>query len=187
MAIDQRAYQKQWRQKRKREKGGWITRAYGNMTSRNRGKFGEELTFTKDEFAGWLDRYYGGSFCELFKAYVDRGCDKNLVPSIDRIDDYKPYLLSNIRLTTWEINNEKGRRSKKNREQCGEMAKSVWSKMVAQLSLEGEVLKVYPSVRQAERDLRFVDSSTISKVCRGEKRTHKGFKWEYLNVTKEEN
>lgn len=78
MTDEKREYLRQWRQKRKREKGGWITKAYGNMRNRNRTNFGKELDFTKDEFEDWLDGNYGKLFDELFRAYVGSNCEKDL-------------------------------------------------------------------------------------------------------------
>lgn len=180
LTDDKREYDRKWRQKRKREKGGWVTKTYGNMRSRNKRKFGADLDFTKDEFTEWLDDNYHDKFNSLFQKYVDNDCDKSLAPSIDRLDDYSPYSLDNIQLITWRENNEKGRESTKNKKQCGDMAKKVWSKKVAQYTLDGQLVSVFSSVREAERKLGFVDSSTISKVCRGVKHTHKGFVWKYV-------
>lgn len=185
MSEEKREYLRKWRQKRKREKSGWITKAYGNMRSRNRSKFGIEMPFSKDEFISWLDTNYKEEFDRIFKAYVESNCDKYLAPSVDRLNDYEPYSLDNIRLTTWRENNEKGRASEKSKRQCGEMAKRVWSKKVGQYDLEGNLINTFPSTREAERSLGFVDSSAVARVCRGEKITHKGFKWRYLDHEEE--
>lgn len=179
MTEEEREYLRIWRQKRKREKGGWVTKTYGNMRARNRSKFGIEIDFTREDFEKWLNDNYFDKFDELFRSYVESDCDKDLAPSIDRLDDYAPYTLDNIHLTTWRINNEKGRTSRKTKEHCSEMAKRVWSKEVAQYNINGKLVEVFPSTREAERSLGFVDSSAISKVCRGLKKTHKGFIWKY--------
>lgn len=150
------------------------------MRTRNKKRHNLDLPFSREEFVVWLDTYYEDEFDELFARYLESDCDKNLAPSIDRLDDYKPYSLDNIRLTTWKENNKKGRSSEKNKKQCGEMAKKVWSKKVGQYTLAEELINVYSSTREAERILGFVDHSAIAKVCRGESNTHKGFIWKYL-------
>lgn len=57
--------------------------------------------YTKEEFKSWL---YKNNFKELYQIWVDSGFCKNKKPSADRIDDFNPYALSNIRLVTWEEN-----------------------------------------------------------------------------------
>lgn len=52
------------------------------------------------------------------------------------------------------------------------------SKTVLQYTLDGIFIAEYPSVNEVERQLGF-DCSTISKVCRGIKNTHKNFVWKY--------
>jgi hypothetical protein len=53
------------------------------------------------------------------------------------------------------------------------------AKPVIQLSLTGEVIKVWPSITEAQRNGFKV--ANICKVCKGDRPTHKGFKWKYLN------
>lgn len=52
-------------------------------------------------------------------------------------------------------------------------------KPVAQYSLDGELINTFSSCRVASRELK-LDSSTISKVCRGKNKTHGGFIFKYL-------
>jgi len=112
---------------------------------------------------------------------------KKLVPSINRIDDYKSYTLDNIELTTWEVNNKKGRGSLRTIElvhsKLGNIAKSMFSKPVVKSDLNNKVLCIYPSAREAARQNN-TDSGSIAKVCRGEKHTHHKLKWTYIDVKK---
>ena len=52
-------------------------------------------------------------------------------------------------------------------------------KPVQQFSLDGILIDTYPSIAEAARKLN-LDSSTISKVCRGINKTHGGFVFKYL-------
>ena len=52
------------------------------------------------------------------------------------------------------------------------------SKSVVQMTMDGCVIAVYPSTRQAERDT-CVSQSHISKCCLGIKQTAGGFIWRY--------
>lgn len=182
--FDKKEYAALYRQRRKREPQGWISTTYRNMRSRNRAKFGKELSFTRTEFESWLFQNYAEKFGVLFEAYAQSDCDKYLAPSIDRIDDYKSYELANLQLLTWAENDLKGTLSEKNKRQCGEMAKRVFSKPVAQYTLDGKLLNTFPSTREAGRVLG-VNPSTVSTVCRGELRTHKGFVWKYISESEE--
>lgn len=53
------------------------------------------------------------------------------------------------------------------------------AKPVAQYSLDGVFIKQFPSVRLAAKELN-LDSSTISKVCKGQNKTHGGFIFKYI-------
>ncbi len=55
---------------------------------------------------------------------------------------------------------------------------SVLSKRVGQYNLDGELIKIYNSVREAGRC--GFNHSTISAVCRGEHKTHRNFIWKYI-------
>jgi hypothetical protein len=51
------------------------------------------------------------------------------------------------------------------------------SKPVAQLTLDGKLVKIWDSMMKAQRDGGFSQSS-ISKACSGKAKTHAGFNWE---------
>ena len=53
------------------------------------------------------------------------------------------------------------------------------AKKVAQYDLNGNFIKSFPSARVASKELN-LDSSTISKVCRGKNKTHGGFIFKYI-------
>lgn len=52
-------------------------------------------------------------------------------------------------------------------------------KKVAQYDLDGNLLNTFDSCSMAARELK-LDSSTISKVCRGINKTHGGFTFKYI-------
>ena len=54
------------------------------------------------------------------------------------------------------------------------------AKRIGQYDLNGNFIQEFPSARQAARELN-LDSSTISKVCRGKNKTHGGFIFKYLD------
>ena len=51
------------------------------------------------------------------------------------------------------------------------------SKPVLQISLDGELIREWPSVSEVGRNgFHF---SNVAKCCRGEQKSHKGFRWQY--------
>ena len=58
--------------------------------------------------------------------------------------------------------------------------KFITGKKVAQCDEEGNILKIYPSFKEAARAVNGT-SSAISRVCSGTNIRHKGYKWKYVN------
>lgn len=63
--------------------------------------------------------------------------------------------------------------------QCREASIKANSKQVAQYDLDGHLLQTFPSTKEAGRCLG-IDSSGISKVCRGIRQTISGFVFKYI-------
>ena len=57
------------------------------------------------------------------------------------------------------------------------------SKRVLQLSLSGELIREWPSAMECERN--GFDQGAVCKCCRGERKTHKGFRWMFAEDYKE--
>lgn len=112
------------------------------------------------------------NFEELYSQWVESGYNKMLVPSFDRLDDYKPYTLDNIQLTTWTKNKKRGHEDMKK----GINNKN--SKAVKQLTLEGELVAQYHSSKHASRSTG-VSSEGISLAANGRLKTSGGFKWKF--------
>lgn len=176
--MNKNEYNKLYRQKHKGDVTYWYTKTYGRLKRDNKNKFNLPLPFDKEEFKEWIITNYKFRLEEMLKEYKENNYKKELCPSIDRIDDFKSYTFDNMQLLTWEENNNKGRASLKNKRQCSEMAKRVWSKKVVQKDLEGNVIAVFNSTHDVERILGF-DSSLIAKACRGNK-VSKGYRWNYV-------
>ena len=149
---------------------GLISNIFSNQKQHSKRRGYNLPNYTKVEFLNWvLSREI---FIELYNSWVDSNYDKLLVPSVDRINDYLPYTLKNIRVTTWEDNNDKGNLDVIN----GINNKN--SKSVIQYSMDMTFLKEYYSLAQAERETG-VDHSHISRVCLGKLRMAKGFIWKF--------
>jgi len=154
-----------------RSKKGVATKLLGHQNQSSK-KRGHPLpSYTKDEFKEWL--FSDPDFDSIHKNWVDSGYEKNLAPSVDRIDDYLPYTLSNIRLCTWRENNKKHHEDRLN----GVNNKA--SKSVAQMDLDGNVISTFVSIHEAARR---TDSliPNIGHCCNGRRKTHHGFTWKYI-------
>lgn len=58
----------------------------------------ESVAYSKAELSDWL---YSNGFKSLYDNWIDSGKEKDLKPSVDRLDDFKGYSFDNIRLGTW--------------------------------------------------------------------------------------
>ncbi len=62
--------------------------------------------YTEEEFTEWLWKQY--KFHDLYDMYERADFDKDLAPSIDRIDDHDHYRFGNVQVMTWDENRIKG-------------------------------------------------------------------------------
>jgi len=109
----------------------------------------------------------------LYDVWESSDYDTNLAPSCDRVDDYKPYTIHNIRLGTWENNRANHHSARK----AGKNNKA--SKRTVQLSSGGEYLSEFASSSEAGRCTKIAVAS-ISACCRGERLSAGGYKWRYV-------
>ena len=85
--------------------------------------------------------------------------------TLDRIDNDKGYSPDNCK---WSTPKEQCRHGRNTR-------------MVARLSMSGEVLAIYGSVAEAAEEVGAGTGSNIRRACNGEYLTAKGFKWKYAD------
>jgi len=155
-----------------RSKVGLITRMYNNQKCKSSKRGHGQPSYSKKELILWVTE--NREFTKLFSGWRNSGYQMSSIPSCDRLDDYKPYSLDNLRLITWEENNAKGRYDVI----CGNNNKK--SKGVTQLSLLGLAVNRFYSLAEAMRRTQ-VDSKGIAKVCNGTAHTAGGFKWVFSN------
>ena len=85
-----------------------------------------------------------------------------------------------IEWVTYKENNDYGTANKR---RSKTMTNGKLSKPVLQLSLSGELIREWPSTRECGRN--GFDQRHVSACCRGEEKSHKGFKWMYYDDYKE--
>ena len=122
--------------------------------------------YTDIELFEWVEKQV--NFNEIYNNWVDSGYKKEYIPSVDRIDDYKPYTIDNIQLLTWRENRIKSHNDQVN----GVNTKHV--KEVMRIK-NGETVTYY-SIAEASRRNN-VCKSGISNVISGRAKTCGGFEW----------
>jgi hypothetical protein len=166
---------------RKKNETTFINNLWCRKRSINKYKYFCGFDMSKTEFINWL---YENGFARLYMSYKENDYRKDLAPSVNRLDDYKPYSKENIELVTWEENNIKGRQSPKTRERVyqklGDIAKKLFERPVIKKDLDGKILATYKSVTEAAQ-MNKTNFSNISRVCRGVKKTHHGYIWQYMS------
>ena len=93
-----------------RSKKGVITRVYASMRNRVKGngnswrlpKYKGLVLLPRSLFVEWSNA--SRELASIHEAWVLSGFDRELVPSINRIDNTKGYSLDNIEWVTWRVN-----------------------------------------------------------------------------------
>ena len=130
--------------------------------------------YTRNELIMWAER---NGLIKLVEAWKDSGYSKNLAPSVDRLDPNKGYAFDNIRLVTWETNNDKAYEDRKS---CNHVTKQ--NRQVRQLTLDGNVVAEFKSISAASRATG-ITRININDVCREKThcKTAGGFIWQYID------
>ena len=157
-----------------RTKEGVVSKIYSKQKDKSKSRGHIQPNYSKDELQTWI--FSHRLFHELFKQWEESNYSTNLKPSIDRIDDSYGYSLDNIQLMSWQDNRTKSHQDIKNGKlEHGNKPR----KAVTQMTLDGEIIAEYISVKDASRKTN-IPSSTISLVCNGKQNKAGGFKWKFL-------
>lgn len=123
--------------------------------------------YTKAELKDWL---YSQGYKGLYDKWVRGGMKKDEKPSVDRLDDFKPYSMDNIRLTTWfENRNKQYKDMMSGRGTGGQRCKKL-------VRAKGDESTTYVSYWSAVRDIGYSVEYQIKtgKTCRN------GYTWRYI-------
>ena len=112
---------------------GVVTALIGQIISRSRLRGHKKPEYTKLGFKKWL---YLNGYKEFYESWVESGYEKDLKPSVDRIDDLKGYEFENIKLTTWRENRFNGYKDRLN----AKGSNGSQCKPVIQYSLDGNIV-----------------------------------------------
>ena len=110
--------------------------------------------------------------------FIDNPNNKPCVNHIN--ENTKDFSLNNLEWCTHKENMNHGNMIAKRYNTY--MTKKIRMKSVVKINLDGEIEKIYVGMREAKRE--GFDNGSISRVCSGKLKTHKGYRWRY--ATKEE-
>jgi hypothetical protein len=144
-----------------RTKKGLVSKIYSAQKYNSKLRKHHQPNYTKEELEEWV--FKQPYFDYLFKCWVESGYKKALVPSCDRLDDYKGYTFDNMRLTTWAGNRKQlsldiinGKNNKR-------------SRAVYQFDNNNVFIKEYYSIANACRETEELSTniirSCIDKTC----------------------
>ena len=127
---------------------GVVRIMYKTQVRNSKARKMELPNYTKQELKEWL---YKNNFKSLYDNWVSSGFDKSKKPSVDRLDDFKPYSFENIRLVTWEEN-----KAHQNRDILNATGTSGrCCKAVIQYDKYGNILAEYHSYSFAKRTVGY--------------------------------
>lgn len=157
-----------WKKDGRTEKG--VIRVIYKTQVESSKKRGHNLpSYNKAELSSWM---YSNGFKELYKKWENGGYLKSQKPSVDRINDFKPYSFDNIILTTWEKNAV---------HQYEDIIKGIGTggkrcKRVIQISLDGKKVNTFHSQAEAFRQTG-INNKNISACCKGKMFSAGGYRW----------
>lgn len=156
-----------------RTMSGVIRSIYNGQKRSSKYRNMEEPNYNKEHLEIWL---YKNNFKEIYDNWVNNDYLKDYKPSVDRIDDYKPYTIDNIQLMTWRENRDKCHRDKING------INNKQSKAVVATIKGTDKSAIYYSIAEASRVLG-IDSKNIIYCCQRKPKykTAGGYTWRYLN------
>lgn len=155
-------------QNSQRSKDGLVTKIYSMQKFNSKKRGHKPPYYSKDGLKNWIFNH--NNFETLYQNWVKSNYDKNLVPSVDRLDDYKGYSFDNIRLVAFKDNMEKAYFDMKNG------INNKLNKSVFQYDLQGNLLKEYYSEIEASRQTN-IHRYCIRQCVDGKQKSAGGFIW----------
>ena len=155
-----------------RTKKGLTCQIYNGQKSSSKRRNHKLPTYSMQELREWL--FSQKKFHELYNNWKNSGYKKNLIPSVDRIDNDKGYSFDNIKLMTWRENMDNAHRDA----MVGKLVCGNLLKPIIQFDLKNNKINEFNSLNEAMRKTG-VYSGNISSCCRQERKTAGGFIWKH--------
>lgn len=144
------------------------TAMLGNQRKKSLLRGHPQPAYTSRELLTWM--LTQSNFQSIYDTWKDSGYISDLKPSCDRKDDYKPYTLTNIRLTTVKENVDRYYSDAKR----GINTKT--AKAVLQYSMNGDFIQEFHSLSAAARSVSGIPSN-INQAINGTHEQAYGYRW----------
>jgi len=143
-----------------RSLSGFIVKLHQNQKHSAKRREQEPPSYSRIELDKWLRNK--PLFIILYNKWVRSGYERDLAPSLDRLDESRSYHFDNVKIMPWWQNNLRGHNDRKT------ITGTKQSRAVIQLSLDGEFIAEFISARAAKAATG-VEDSTIGRVCNGKR------------------
>lgn len=127
---------------------GLIRVLYKSMKRSNKIRGFGGLPFSKETFSDWL---YLNNFKKLYLMWIESSFEKDIKPSVDRLDSLKEYTFDNMQLITWGEN----RKRQYDDILSGSGSSGRRCKEVCCYSEDGHLLVTYVSASEAKRKVGY--------------------------------
>ena len=158
-----------------KSKKGVITVFYSTQRKSSKERGHPMPNYSNKDLQDWL--YNDWLFNLLYDNWVNCDYIKDIKPSLDRLDDTKPYSFDNIQLMTWGDNLSKSSKDKSS----GKLKASMPLRPVAQFTKQGEYMAEYFSMSEAARQSG-VKVNNIWNNLNGVCKSSGGFVWKYNDL-----
>ena len=155
---------------RNRSKKGLIRLMFNNQRWNCIKRGDSPPKYTRKELEEWM--FSQEEYHKLYNEWVLSEYDRYLIPSIDRINDYKTFSFENIKISTWGQNKKRGCKDRR------EGRNNKTNKAVVMLTKNNEFIREFHSLHQAERETK-IFYQNISAACSGITKTAGGYKWDF--------
>lgn len=157
----------------KRTKKGLTARIYYHQKEHSKRRGMPPPEYSLNEFREWI--FNIELFHSLYIDWVNSSFDRELVPSVDRLDDYDVYKFENMQVMKFSDNRLKGMNDIKR----GNNRKNMRS--ILQFDRDNNLIKEHYSLNQAERETN-VAVGNIYKCCNNIYSHAGGYIWKYKGV-----
>jgi hypothetical protein len=164
---------KEYRFNSRKSKYGIIRNMYNSQKVNSKRRKHPLPEYTFQQLKQWI--LSRPNFEELYNSWVESGYKRLLAPSVDRLDDYKPYTFDNIRLVTCGENISKLHKDRV----IGKNNKS--SRAVVQYDINNNFIKQYYSIKEASRKTGCYPNG-IRDCCQGFRHSINNYKWSFANL-----
>lgn len=149
----------------------WLSsKIYSRQKTRSRIRNHKMPSYSLKQLRHWL--FSQEKFEVLYNNRVESNYDKMLIPSIDRLDDYKWYSFNNIQLLTWSENKAKAHLDMKNWINKKQLKAVIWKHKQTWKKIH------FHSSREASRQTK-INQWNINSCCNWKLKIAWWYIWSY--------